>query len=76
MFRDDQYTLDLAYFLATITCGSLWVIASPYFLIRWLWRGCWWQHYWECCNPDEDMMEVDETTVRFRCTKCGKEEGL
>ncbi len=32
-------------------------------------------HDWRCCNT-EDMLHVTAATVRFRCAKCGKVEGL
>lgn len=44
-------------------------------LLYWLRRlTC--RHDWRCCNKDSDMFSVNESTVRFRCRKCGKEEGL
>ena len=31
------------------------------------------QHDWDCIS---DVFVCTASTVRFRCTKCGKEEGL
>lgn len=32
------------------------------------------RHDWECTN--EDLLTASPAGVRFRCTKCGKVEGL